>query len=271
MKVLDIDQSSRLKTVTYRDQHGRRWDVTLDKDPLAHIGTPVPRFRAPLLIPPEYLKTDGDRPGWFRIDYDAWEAHLVTGEERFAQWAQLCTQYYKTEQEARFAVGDLPTSPEFVRAARAGNRWVLGLPHPEPGKQYGVPDWAAGILDRIGPRPSRPADVAATRRAARAQYADRVEAAPDAEEPEILDPLEPTGRGGFGEFDADAEDDARDDAELGDAFPTDDDLDDGPVDHDADVLDDMLDGDDDPPIAPTGRAAVATPPTRSRGRRGRGG
>lgn len=273
MKVLDVDQSKRMRVVRWPDQHGRTWDLTLDRETLTHTAPPLPRFRAPLLPPIEYVTTDPDRVGRVRIDYAAWEAEWAAADLRWQERKIEVESRDLTPADKATVVGPKPQSAEFVRAARAGNRWVLGLPHPTPGQRYAVPGWARPLLDRLAPAATRPADLTRERqRDARLRYADEdetVDETVDALEPEILAALDDGDDDGMAaeadpgdwteDDDADLEDDLLDDApDAGDAGERDEDLDAEP---DADE-------DAEPPIAPTGGAvrAPARPPARRRGR-----
>jgi hypothetical protein len=189
MRVRDAnDQPASLKVTTVRDQHGRRYDVTLDRETLVHIGTPIPKFRAPLDPPAQYLKTDGDRLGRLKVDYDAWEAEWEAAERTFQDRLLFIRRSEKDPDVVREMAGQMPQSVEFVRAARAGNRWVLGIPHPEPGKRYTCPPELEPLLDRIGPRPTRAADLAARTASDRRKYADAEEAIPEWMASETADP-----------------------------------------------------------------------------------
>lgn len=261
MQVRDTDQAKQLKTVVWKDQHGRPWDLTLDKNTLTHTTPPIPRFRAPLVPPLEYVKTDEDKIGRVRIDYRAWEAEWSAAEDRFYERTRELGRVVKDDADLRAIAGVMPQSPEFVRAARAGNRWVLGLPHPTPGTRYAVPAWAGPILDRIGPRTVRLDDLKAERQRERAKYADREETVEEME-PEILPPLA-TADDGFGEDD---DDDDLDGLDAPADFGDDDEALEAPEDDEPDDLD------DNEPVAPTGaaRAAVVTPKRRGARRKGRG-
>jgi hypothetical protein len=247
MRVRDAnDQPASLKVTTVRDQHGRRYDVTLDRETLVHIGTPIPKFRAPLDPPAQYLKTDGDRLGRLTVDYDAWEAEWEAAERTFQDRLLFIRRSEKDPDVVREMAGQMPQSVEFVRAARAGNRWVLGIPHPEPGKRYTCPEALVPLLDRIGPRPTRAADLAARTASDRRQYADAEEAVPEWMASETADPDDPEDPS----QDTRDPDDTLDKSDAGDE-------------DDPDAFDEMDEDDDEPAVA------VAAPArTRARGKRG---
>lgn len=262
MKVADAsDQPKSRRVITVPDQHGRLWEVTIDKESFVHCTIPIPRFRAPMLPPPEFVTSNPERPGRVRIDYRAWaEARLSANREWEARELQL--RRVEPDAVARAQVlGIRPEAPEFVEAARLGeSRWILGIRKPD-GTEYPVPSWAKDLgLDRLTPRPTAPRDLKAERRALRGRYRDEEEGAaapvPPVDDADLAD--DPDAEDGPG--DADAAWRARfPDADGADDDPddlSDDDFEDDVVETPDDDLEDQEDEPDE-----TAPPAALTPPT----------
>jgi hypothetical protein len=248
-----INQPATMEVTVYRDQHGRKWDVTLDRETLAHLGVPIPRFRAPLAVPPQYVRTDRKRLGRARVDYDAWEAEWETANTEWQRRRLVIARTEKDPDVIAEMMGEMPQSPEFVRAARAGNRWVLGLPHPEAGKRYTCPPALQPLMDRIGPRQTTSADLAARERISRAQYADVDEDAPESEQMAAPSPTWDAA-----ETEPDGDDEGSD---VGAPHDDDDGLDGFDDDLESDLDDDL----DPPPAATVTKASTRGRRTRTGG------
>lgn len=150
------------KCVKYKDQHGRTWEVTLDPETFMPCTLPIPFFNAPLEIPECYLRIPAEEMGHITIDYDRWISDWRERDKEYSQELRVwALRMYRDgaanaiEQrlpELMEVVGEPPQALAFVRAARAENRWVLGLPHPATGEPYPTPQWAEGLLDRLAPQ-----------------------------------------------------------------------------------------------------------------------
>jgi hypothetical protein len=123
----------------FRDQHGRRYFAETELLTGHPTGMIEPRFTAPLMPPIEYIRLsdDPERPYDIEIDYDRW---IAEREEYHDEWVKQCRiasrklhgqkhEPNATEFSAEVLdiVGDEPPSAEPVRAAQAGNPWILGL------------------------------------------------------------------------------------------------------------------------------------------------
>lgn len=159
------DQAEKRTVATIRDQHDRPWDATLDTEPKARLGfctPPIPKFSAPILPPQEYLRPVLGEFGSLRIDYDAWIAELQMASDGYTrQLRSYALQHYKGQMVGEVLrnpppdliamVGEAPPPLDFARAARAGNKWVLGL-RKSDGSLYPMPTWAKPIAHVLEPK-----------------------------------------------------------------------------------------------------------------------
>ena len=206
-----------VSTVTYRptivrDPHGRAWEVLLDPDTFVPCALPIPKFRAPLEVPPKFLVFSSEQLGQCGIRYDLWAAEWAGADEEYTRLLRQAARAQFNLELASVpadklpalydAVGEPPQSVEFVHAAAAGNRWVLGLASPATGQPYPAPQWATPILARIAPRWAqlRPEDRAARAAVDRAKYADEDGATPalgaTTLDPDAVDGATPTDNAG---------------------------------------------------------------------------
>lgn len=176
MKLRGPDATIYRKTMTWPDQHGRPYEVIIDQESMTWCAPPIAKFRTPLEVPISYLVPERDATGEIVVgsvvvDYPRWFADWSAAERGREQTMQDFRVKHPHASDADLVglIGDAPQSSEFVRAARAGNRWVLGLPSLKTGQPLPVPPWAEPILDRLAPRtravrledPDRLADAAA--------------------------------------------------------------------------------------------------------------
>ena len=202
---------------TYADQHGRAWAVILDGKSFAPCVPPSPAgWSAPILPPLARVgivrKPDG-KPvlGKLLIDYDGWLADLTLGHRQFAQWkAQAAQAMYGQGAAAALAappaefldyLGTPPQPPELVRLARAGVRWVLGLPLPGQTTPAPIPVAAAPLLDQLRRAEQQSlavVDTPADEAALLAQFGD-VDAEPAPETPVRLDAEDAAAMAAFGD------------------------------------------------------------------------
>lgn len=140
----------------FRDQHGRQWGADCEKrtqhpcGPLSLRGFPVKHVK--LKTPAKYFKITDTAAGEITIDYDRWEVELLTAhteydlhalEQATALYGDKGPQAIKDRDPALMRrIGTPPERVERVRAAKAGNRWVLGLPNPATGEAEAKPKWA---------------------------------------------------------------------------------------------------------------------------------
>lgn len=161
------DQSRFRQSVTYHDQHGRPWIAIIDTQSRGSEGLPrispctplQPKdWTAPLDVPQKYLTIPEGTLGRVEIDYQAWYDDAVAGERErediirvaaMAMYGQQSAAAIKNPPPELVAyVGRGPIPSTFIRAARAENRWVLGLPQ-ENGQPYPTPKWAEPIIGML--------------------------------------------------------------------------------------------------------------------------
>jgi hypothetical protein len=129
----------------FTDQHGRKWEAVIEKNtghPCSHVR---PRFTAPYLPDQQYLTFDAHERSTLVIDYDRAIADRrdarKTYDEMLYQFAlgtygDQAAKYLPPEgkptEAMRRYVGATPPAPEIPEAAKAGNKWVLGLTDVKP-------------------------------------------------------------------------------------------------------------------------------------------
>ena len=139
------DQAARRRNITLRDQHGREWDST--EDVIAR-GTCAPinpkNFSPPFETPQKYLKADtGERK--VEVMFDQWiddlEAAHKTYEQKlsddaFMLFGESGLKMFEDRAPALLRFTGQPPQPvEVVKAAKAGNKFCLGLSDK-------MPEWA---------------------------------------------------------------------------------------------------------------------------------
>lgn len=159
-------QGDQPKMRTYRfflDQHGRRWGANIEINTGDPCGAWEPQFSAPLMPPPEYLRIGRDpntRVSTMAIDYDAWIARFRSEDAEWVkQERKLMAQRHRekyspampTDADVLDMLGPRPSiAPDVIGgtvqpivAAKAGNKWVLGLTtvrDPRVAKYFVQPD-----------------------------------------------------------------------------------------------------------------------------------
>lgn len=146
-------QADRRQLSTVSDQHGRRYRVFVEKDTMHPCSPPAPKDwtppllygRTPFVAPETYLFYPKDDPFSMSIDYDRWIADLEqqhrSYEERLSTAAvmmygsQAAQALENKNPELLRFVGPAPMAVEPVKAAKAGNKFVLGLSEK-------MPEWA---------------------------------------------------------------------------------------------------------------------------------
>lgn len=131
-------QASQREHMEYFDQHGRKWygwgDVKAKLHPASHL---TPAFNAPWLPNQGYARFGIKNPTRFTWDYDAMLADGRKAEKErrdleFAAAAHFNVPNWNPDRDPPtpqmlrdIGPGPLPLDP--VRAARAGNGFILGL------------------------------------------------------------------------------------------------------------------------------------------------
>jgi hypothetical protein len=138
-------QADRRQISTVMDQHGRKYRVFVEKDTMHPCSPPAPKDwappllagRTPFVAPENYLFYPKDDPFSMTIDYDRWIADLEqqhkSYEERLSTAAvmmygsQAAQALENKNPELLRFVGPPPMAVEPIKAAKAGNKFVLGL------------------------------------------------------------------------------------------------------------------------------------------------
>jgi len=143
----EADQAKHRRYQRYKDQHGRDWGAPIEVRPSSThpCGPFEPLFDAPIYPPNEVIKMTQDF-GQLRIDYGLWEDNVLEmWADRDKQKRKLITRLYPAEdfervwdaetRELQIHLGPEPSiSVEVVRACRAANPWVMGVPGAEKPK-----------------------------------------------------------------------------------------------------------------------------------------
>lgn len=155
-------QADRRNSVVITDQHGRKFAVWVEKDTMHPCSALVPRGwnppmlagQTPFLPPEEYVSFPADEPFAMRIDYDRWIAFVEQMhkmyDEKISSSAVLlfgsgAAQAIESKNvELMRYVGPPPTSVQPIKAARAGNKFVLGLTDKMP--EWAIPFFSAPVV-----------------------------------------------------------------------------------------------------------------------------
>lgn len=141
-------------TVYYTDQHGRKYEGQQDNTSVRHwraeaplpvwVGSLIPKFRAPIMPPAEFVKPAPNELTGVRVDYDAWDAALIEGEASRRQFiGQIARALHPANAleiiqnptpEVVMMAGDEPLPRLLVHAMRRGNPYLLGFSDE-------VPEW----------------------------------------------------------------------------------------------------------------------------------
>lgn len=136
------NQREECRYTVYSDQHGRKWGTTYNKQGDGTVGTAQPHggWTAPIYPPQICLREDPDKPREFFVDYPRWRAIIREGNETWERSRQAwCERLNAAPDDHRVLLytGQKPMPEDFVDAAEAENKWVLGL---IPIKK--IPEWA---------------------------------------------------------------------------------------------------------------------------------
>jgi hypothetical protein len=122
----------------FRDQHGRRYHSEIELKTGHPCGPLVPQYRAPLVVPQQYLtlSNDPENPTLLTVNYVKWEADARGArrdweQEGRARALKMYGDAYDPRkpfgQDVLDIIGPAPSAVEPIIAARQGNSWVLGL------------------------------------------------------------------------------------------------------------------------------------------------
>jgi hypothetical protein len=169
----------------FTDQHGRKWSGNIE----IRSGYPIrvsPRFEAPLVVPPKYLKYDKEEPNLITIAYEEWVSDIESAHQRWEEHLRKgAIKFYGEKAPEAVAdppaillneVGQRPEPVEPVLAALSGNKWILGLSDRKPA-------WADTYFATPAPKPESmdsemPMEIRANALAARFPDADAEEVEP---------------------------------------------------------------------------------------------
>ena len=152
-----LSQWERRRNHEMVDQHGREWETTLDFIANGPCGPINPKFDAPLRVHTKYLRFQPNKASLLIIDYDQW---ITDVEIAWKDWDQRLyddaillfgtagpKMYKERAPELLRHTGPHPEHVELIKAAKAGNKWVLGLKKPN-GEAYPMPEWAAQFIPK---------------------------------------------------------------------------------------------------------------------------
>lgn len=142
----------------FLDQHDRPWRAIVDTRTKPHLAPCTPLepdgWVAPIMPPGDLVRAHPTKLGTLVILYSQWQERADSAEGTYLQvMGQVADKMFGdnapraiTERDPRLIaeVGPPPASAIFVRAAAAGNPWVLGM---EPADQ--VPLWAREHLPTL--------------------------------------------------------------------------------------------------------------------------
>jgi hypothetical protein len=122
----------------FRDQHGRRYHAEIELKTGHPCGPLVPQYRAPLVVPQQYLtlSNDPENPTKITVNYTKWEADARAARKDWeAEGRSRALKMYGDAYDPRKPfgqdvldiIGPAPSAVEPIIAARQGNSWVLGL------------------------------------------------------------------------------------------------------------------------------------------------
>lgn len=168
----------------FRDQHDRRYHAEIELKTGHPCGPLVPTYRAPLVVPQQYLtlSNDPEHPTRITINYTKWEADARAARKDWEQEGRsralkMYGDAYDPRkpfgQDVLDIIGPAPSAVEPIIAARQGNSWVLGL------------------TDRIDLRLAKyfePEQLDAQYRPAEPDFRDTVDSADD--EPDALEQMD---------------------------------------------------------------------------------
>jgi hypothetical protein len=139
-------QAEKRRQMIFLDQHGRKWTAAIELRTGFPVGSVNPiGFETRFPIEQKYMRFFRNRPGYMEIDYDAMLRDRDASEGIYKQRIQAAARKLygdkagealkKPTTELLEAAGTKPAPRERILAAKAGNKWVLGLTDLKP-------DWA---------------------------------------------------------------------------------------------------------------------------------
>lgn len=153
-------QPDRRRDVVFTDKtHNRRFACTVEKETNHPVGSlnPVGHKEHPFFpLNLKFVVFSKENDLTFTIDYDSWEAEVVEANKQWEDRVRnLAAQMSPEDAGANLyanrtpalmkLAGNPPLPVDFVRASRAGNKWILGLKKPD-GEYYPTPQWAEKYL-----------------------------------------------------------------------------------------------------------------------------
>jgi hypothetical protein len=122
----------------FRDNHGRRYHAEIELKSGHPCGPLVPQYRAPLVVPQQYLvlTNDPENPTLLTVNYTKWESDARAARKDWAaEGRSRALKMYGDAYDPRKPfgqdvldiIGPAPSAVEPIIAARQGNSWVLGL------------------------------------------------------------------------------------------------------------------------------------------------
>ena len=140
MAIMDgWSQAEQREFMTYTDQHGREWEAWGDVKAKLHPASPLlPRFNAPWLPSPHFARFGAKNPYLLTWDYDAMLADGMLAHEKYRQLTIDAASHFNvpnfdpenpasTTAQMKRDIGDPPLPIDPIRAAKAGNGFILGL------------------------------------------------------------------------------------------------------------------------------------------------
>jgi hypothetical protein len=184
--------AKRVRAGVWIDQHGREHAGQEDKNTGHPVGALLPEGWAPphpdLYPSSAYLTYPERRNGRVTVLYEKWQSENANAwrdwrnaRSKFALslWKNKAAEAIKEDDASVMElVGPTPMAEEFIVAMSRGNRWALGLMHPETGMPYPTPQWAKGALWATLQRQETFAGGGATTTFAGDLFADEDEAMP---------------------------------------------------------------------------------------------
>lgn len=132
-KIKNLNDMRRM--AKYKDQHGREYSALIETMTGEPASALFPAFRAPVVAPQKYLKTDPDVPGKVEIDYVSWRNDMQdAAQHRRFRMEDMATSMYgdkagevlaePTPMLLRIA-GPEPYPVELIDAAATEDAWAL--------------------------------------------------------------------------------------------------------------------------------------------------
>ena len=151
-------QADKRTQFEFTDQHGRKFSASVEKDTMHPTGSlqPIGHKEHSFFPLDMQFVSFNEKLGQMTIDYENWESMIVEAHKRFEnRLHEVAAAMSPSDMGAAHIenrppalvkiVGTPPVPVDFVRASRAGNKWILGIPKPD-GSDYPVPAWAEKYL-----------------------------------------------------------------------------------------------------------------------------